>query len=113
MRYIKKILLLLFILFLFSSLLKNIFNYQNKLQFYQDFKQDYENEKQKNIALKTDVLKKKSMSELEKTIRNKLNLLRPDEVAVSLPSPTPAPVTITPTPLPNYLQWWQVFLSSK
>ena len=110
MRYIRKILLLLFIIFLFSSLLKNIFNYQSKLQFYQGFKNDYEKEKQKNIALKTDVLKKKSMSELEKTIRNKLNLLKPDEMAVSLPSPTPAPVTITPTPLPNYLQWWQVFV---
>jgi len=109
MKTLRNIILVFFILFLFSSFVRNLFDYRNKLQFYQQYKKDYEGEKKQNITLKTEVLKKTSQNELEKTIRNKLNLLKPDEVAVMLPSPTPIPVTPTPIPLPIWEQWWKVF----
>ncbi|MBI3366808.1 septum formation initiator family protein [Candidatus Roizmanbacteria bacterium] len=109
MKIVRNIIIIIFVVFLFSSLIRNLFDYRNKLQFYEDYKKENEKEKQQNTALKTEVLKKTSQSELEKTIRNKLNLLRPDEVAVMLPSPTPTPYVPTPTPLPNWLQWWKLF----
>jgi cell division protein FtsB len=110
MKIVRNIILICFVLFLFSSLVRNLFDYRNKLQFYDEYKKEYEKEKKENTALKTEVLKKTSQSELEKTIRNKLNLLKPDEVAVILPSPTPIPITPTPTPLPNWMQWWKLFV---
>ncbi len=109
MKIVRNIIIIFFMVFLFSSLIRNLFDYRNKLQFYEDYKKEYEKEKQQNTALKTEVLKKTSQSELEKTIRNKLNLLRPDEVAVMLPSPTPTPYVLTPTPLPNWMQWLKLF----
>lgn len=110
MKTLRNIILICFILFLFSSLVRNLFDYRNKLQFYQGYKKDYENEKKQNIALKTEVLKKTSQSELEKTIRNKLNLSRPDEIAIMLPSPTPILIIPTPVPLPVWQQWWKLFV---
>lgn len=96
-------------LFFFSSLTKNLFDYKNKLDFYEGYQKDYEKENKRNIALKTQLLKKSDPYEIEKTIRNKLNLLKEGEVAIILPQPSPTPVIITPTPLPNYLQWQKVF----
>ncbi len=109
MKTVRNTIIVLFVLFLFSSLVRNLFDYRNKLQFYEEYKKEYEKEKQENVTLKTEVLKKTSQNELEKTIRNKLNLLRPDEVAIMLPSPTPIPYIPTPTPLPNWMQWWKLF----
>lgn len=109
MQLIKKTIGIIFLIFLFSSLVKNIFNYTNKNQFYQDYKNDYEKENKKNIELKTEIAKKQSVSEVEKTIRNKLNLLKENEVAIILPVPTLTIITPTPTPAPNYIQWWWIF----
>jgi cell division protein FtsB len=109
MKLIKNGLFIFLVLFLFSSLLKNLFSYKSKLQFYQQFKEDFDKEKKHNIELKTEVVRKKSQEEIEKTIRNDLNLLKDNEVALILPSPTKAPSQITPTPLPNWQQWWQLF----
>ena len=109
MKAFKNIVLLLLFIFLFSSLLKNLFSYKSKLQFYQQFKQDYEKEKKRQIELKTDVVRKKSQEEIEKTIRNDLNLVKDNEVALILPSPTLAPSRVTPTPAPNWKQWWDLF----
>lgn len=109
MKILRKIVFFLLALFFLSSLSKNLLDYRKKIAFYEDFKKDYEKEKKRNIELKTQVLKKSDPSEIEKTIRNKLNLLKPDEVAIILKQPTPTPLVITPTPLPNYLQWWKVF----
>ncbi len=111
MRLIKNVIIIFLLIFFFSSLTKNLLDYKNKLQFYQDFKNDYEAEKKKNTELKTEVLKKSDPSEIEKTIRNKLDLLKPGEVAIIMPQPTPTSFVPTPTPLPNYLQWWRVFFS--
>ena len=109
MKILRTIILIFFVLFLFSSLVRNLFDYRNKLQFYQEYKGEYDKEKKDNITLKTEVLKKTSQTELEKTIRNKLNLLKPDEVAVMLPSPTPIPIIPTPIPLTVWQQWWKLF----
>jgi cell division protein FtsB len=109
MRLIKNIIFIFLILFLFSSLLKNIFNHQNRLQFYQDYKNEFEKEEKRNIELKTEVVRKKSSEEIEKTIRNKLNLAKPNEVVVILPHPTSVPAIISPTPAPNWKQWLNLF----
>jgi len=109
MKILRKIVFFLLLLFFFSSLAKNLLDYRNKVSFYQGYREDHEKEKKRNIELKTQLLKKSDVNEIEETIRNKLNLLKPGEVAIILKQPTPTPVIITPTPLPNYLQWWEVF----
>ena len=112
MRLIKRLLIFLFFLFLISSLTKNFFEYRKNYTFYEDFKNDYEKAKQKNTELKTGILKNGDTNQIEKIIRNKLNLLKPNEVAVILPNPTPTPLLITPTPQPIYKQWLNVFFKN-
>lgn len=109
MQLFKKIIGIVFVIFLLSSLVRNIFNYTSKNQFFQDYKNDYEKENKKNIELKTEIVKKQSVSEVEKTIRNDLNMVKENEVAIILPVPTLTIITPTPTPAPNYIQWWRVF----
>lgn len=109
MNFVKKLVLIFIFSFLCVSTYKNIINYQAKRAFYEDYKRRYEEEKKRNITFKTELLKKSDANEMEKTIRNKLNLLKENEVAIILPSPTPAPVIVTPTPLPVWQQWWEVF----
>lgn len=111
MKFIKKLITLLFLLFIFSYLLKNIINYQKKLVFYQTYKMEYEKEKNYNRYLKTEIIKKKSDVEIEKTIRNKLNLLKENEIAIILPSPSPSSPAPTPTLKVNWERWRQVFFS--
>lgn len=50
-------------------------------------------------------VKTKDPYELERTIRNRLNLTKPGEVMIIVPHPTVKPVSPTPTPLPVYQQW--------
>lgn len=109
MKSASKIFVFILAFFLLYSLVKNVINYQEKIQFYQSFKNDYLKEKKGNTELKTKVLKNKDLSQVEKTIRNKLNLLKPDEIALMLPAPSPTPQIFIPTPIPNWLQWWEVF----
>lgn len=110
MKALKNIVGIFLVVFLLFSLLKNIFNYKDKIKFYENYKKNFEGEKKKNIELKTEVVKKKSTTEVEKTIRNDLNLLKPNEIAIIIPSPTPRPVTITPMPGENWQQWLELFL---
>ena len=109
MKLIKNIVFIFLLLFLFSSLLRNLFGYKSKLQFYQQFKKNFDKETKRNIELKTEVVRKKSIEEIEKTIRNDLNLLKDNEVALIIPSPPKVPTSITPTPLPNWQQWWELY----
>lgn len=112
MRKVKSAVAIFFAVFLLFSLLKNIFNYKDKIKFYEDYKKDYEAEKKKNIELKTEIVKKKSVNEVEKTIRNDLNLIRPDEVAIIIPSPTLAPKVVIPPPKPPWQMWLELFLKN-
>jgi len=109
MKLIKNIIFVFLLLFLFSSLLRNLFGYKSKLQFYQQFKKNFDKETKRNIELKTEVVRKKSIEEIEKTIRNDLNLLKDNEIALIIPSPPKISVSITPTPLPNWKQWWELY----
>lgn len=109
MKLIKNIIFFLLLLFLFSSLLRNLFSYKSKVQFYQQFKQEFEKEKKRNTELKTEVVRKKSTEEIEKTIRNDLNLLKDNEIALIIPSPPVVPISVIPTPQPNWKLWWELY----
>lgn len=109
MKYARYVVFISIVFILSSSLFQNVMDYKKKYDFYQRYKQDYEKEKQTNTALKTEIRKEDSQTELEKTIRNKLNLLKPNETSIMVPTPTPSPVVITPTPAPNWKQWINLF----
>ncbi len=98
--------------FFLISLTRNLSEYRKNLDFYRSFKNEYEDEKKRNTTLKTQALKKSDPNEIEKIIRNKLNLSRPNEITIMLkdPTPTPEPV-VTPDILP-YQQWFAVFFKN-
>jgi cell division protein FtsB len=112
MKRLKNIGFIFFLLFFFSLLTKSFFEYEKNVSFYESYKKDYEREKKANTQLKTEVLKKNDPNEIEKTIRNKLNLLKEGEIAVIIPSPTPAPSTPSITPPPPYKQWLALFFKN-
>jgi len=91
------------------SLYKNLTGFRKNLSFYKSYKEEVASEEKKNIALKTQKLRKTSVYEVEKTIRNKLGLLRPDEIAIIIPLPSPSPTPIITPALPVYRQWLNVF----
>jgi cell division protein FtsB len=97
------------LLFILYVLTRNVFDYTDKLRYYEQYKELYNKEKNQNLKLKTQIAKQNDPSELEKTIREKLNLLRPDEVDILLPSPTPTPPSYSPTEAPNWIKWRDVF----
>ena len=97
------------LLFILYVLTRNVFDYTDKLHYYEQYKERYNKEKNQNLKLKTQIAKQNDPSELEKTIREKLNLLRPDEVDILLPSPTPTPPVYVPTESPNWIKWRDVF----
>lgn len=109
MATVRKLLLYFFLIFIIVSLIKNIIDYKNKYGFYLSYKQDFENEKKKNIEHKTEYLKKTDPKELEKTIRNKLNLSKEGEMVVIIPQLSPTPMVLTPTPAPNWQQWMDLY----
>jgi hypothetical protein len=106
---VKMSLFLVFSFFLILSLSKNIFDYQKKIQFYNSYKNDPEEEKRKNLALKSQIQRSKDLYSKEADIRNKLNLLKPGELTVIIP------ITLTPTPPPQpkkeiFQQWLELFI---
>jgi len=109
MNLFKKIFFSVVFFILISSLIKNVLNYQNALKFYEQYKNNFEKEKNKNQRLKTEILKKSSLAEVEKTIRNQLNLIQPDEIVVIINQPTFTP-SPSPTPnLSNIQKWLQLY----
>ncbi len=112
MKRTKSILFACLLLFFTYALTRNFFEYKKNVLFYKDYKTEYEKEKKTNTTLKTQLLKNSDPHEVEKTIRNKLNLLQPNEVAVIIPLPSPTPIAITPTPAPVYEQWWNSFFKN-
>lgn len=102
---------MIFLLFLFLvfSLTRNLFEYKKNSSFYESYKNEYDKAKKENTSLKTQIIKNSDPNQVEKTIRNKLNLSKPDEVAVIIPNPTPTTIAITPTPAPAYQQWLNLF----
>lgn len=109
--FIKKTLFFFLTLFLVYSLIKNFQDYQKKISFYNNKNQDLQKEQEKNKKLKSDILKSQDYYTTEKKIRQNLNLLKPDEIALIIMGPTISPV---PTPTPFYSihkQWWRLFFS--
>lgn len=107
---IKRIILFLLAFFFLTALSRNIFEYQKNYSFYNQYKQDYEKEKKRNIELKTMLVKTEDSFEFEKSVRNKLNLHKENETILVIPEPTPTIFTPTPTAVPNYQMWLDVFL---
>jgi len=109
MNLLQKLFFVFVLLILLSSSIRNILNYQNALKFHRQYQSNFEKEKEKNQRLKTEIIKKTSFSEIEKTIRNQLNLLQPDEVAIIIVQPTPSP-SPSPTPsLSNFQKWINLY----
>ena len=102
---IKRIFVAIILTFLFFSLSKNLFDYKKTINFYESFKQDYEKQKKRKIELKTNILKSKDPYEIEKILRNKLNLLKEGEIAVIIPNPTSTPKQAKTPERPVYQQW--------
>jgi cell division protein FtsB len=110
MKFFKRIILFFILIIVFSALVKNLINFRDKYQFYLSFVKEYERLKKENIELKTQLLRKKDRFEIEKKIREKLNLGGEGETVIILPpQPTPQPTVITPTPKPNWQQWIEVY----
>lgn len=99
-------------LFLVTSLLKNYNEYQKNTLFYTTLNNDLEKEKNRNNNLRMQKIKESDRLELEKTIRNKLNLVRENEIAIIVPTPTLEPTIIRPTSAPVYKQWLHIFLKN-
>ncbi len=86
--------------------------YRNNLAFYQEYKDEYLKEKKRNGELKTEYVKTQDVYEFEKTVRNKLNLHKKNEVVLIVPEPTPTTAIFSPTPMPNYQQWIDTFFKN-
>lgn len=63
--------------------------------------------------LKAELIKTNDLYYIEKTIRDKMNLLKQNEIALMLPQQTPTPTHLTPTPKPNYIQWYDTVLQKE
>lgn len=107
----KRILYIIIVIFLFFSLTKNLLDYNSTVQFYESYRKEFDDQKKKNLTLKTHILKSKDPNELEKTIRNRLNFTKQGEVAIIVPEPTKKVAVPTPTPASNYIRWWTAFFS--
>lgn len=107
--FIKNMAIFIFITILIYSLSRSIFNYKKKFSFFEDYQKERHKELEKNKKLKSDILKNQDYYTVEKNIRQKLNLLKPGEIAIILPKITPTP---SPTPLIKkwpYQQWVELF----
>ena len=109
MKTVRSALIVMFFLFLLFALSKNIVDYRRNIKLHQTLKSEFEEEKKENIKLKTNILRYNDPDELEKTIRNKLNLVKDKEVAVIIAEPTPSAQRITPVPQQPFKQWLAVF----
>ncbi|MEI6533474.1 MAG: septum formation initiator family protein [Candidatus Roizmanbacteria bacterium] len=112
MRYVKNGIFSFLIIFLLSSLTSNFYEYRKNMTFYEDYKKEYELEQKKNTELHTKIIKNSDKTEIEKTIRDKLNLLRKGEIAIIIPPPSPTPTIFQPTPAPIYQQWINVMFKT-
>ena len=85
---------------------KNLFDYRKTISFYQSFKEEYEKEKKRKITLETNILKSKDPYEVEKILRNKLNLLKEGEIAIIIPKATPT-LKVEKIKKQIYIQWFE------
>lgn len=112
MNTLRRIFFFILLLFLATSFIRNALDLKRNYPVYQDSKNKYEETKQKNAQLKTQIVKQKSLSEVEKTIRNKLNLSKEGELVVIIPLPSPTPTPLILPTIPVYRQWINLFFSN-
>jgi cell division protein FtsB len=108
-KLIKKAVIFFFIIFLIYYFSQNILDYKKKFNFYENYKKDYQDELEKNKKLKSEILKNQDYYTIEKNIRQKLNLLRPNEIAIILPQTTPTPSPAPKIEKPVCQQWIELF----
>lgn len=108
----KKITLFLLTLFLIYSLSKNIIDYQKKIAFFETYQKELQKEQEKNKKLKSDIIKNYDYHTVEKDIRQKLNLLQPDEFAIILPQTSPAPASAHTQKKSSQEQWRDLFFKA-
>ena len=111
MRLIKKGVVVMIFLFLSVSLIKNMGEFRKNMQFYDNYQSQLKKAKAENTRLMTQKTLKSSPHEVEKTIRNQLNLLKENEIAIIVPPPSPTPTPIITPIIPVYHQWWNAFFS--
>jgi len=112
MNTLRRIFFFILLLFLATSFIRNIIDIQRNYPVYNDSKKGFEEAKQKNAQLKTQIVKQKSLNEIEKTIRNKLNLSKEGELVLIIPRPSPSPTPIITPTIPIYKQWINVFFNN-
>jgi len=105
----RKIAFLIVLFFLVVSLIRNGFDYQRNISFYDQTKANFTKATTNNKELKLRKQASSSPFEVEKNLRNKQNLLRKDEIMVIIPSPSPIPLPVVrPSEYP-YRQWIRLF----
>lgn len=100
-----------FLIFLGFFLTKNIFEYQEKVGFYKQLMNEKNTETKRSQKLNREIARNQDVEQIEKNIRQKLNLLKENEIAIILPN-----ISITPTPQPmptktNPELWFELLLS--
>jgi len=113
MGFVRRIILVIMFVFLSYSLVKNVTEFRKNLLFYNNYQKELEDYKKEHALLLTEKTLATSPRELEKTIRNKLNLLKEGEIAVIVPPPSPTPTPVITPYVPVYKQWWNVFFLSR
>lgn len=80
------------------------------MEFYEGYKTEYQKQQKQKKALESELAKANDYYVVEKNIRERLNLLKPDEIAVILPKLSLSP---SPTPIidkPPHTQWLELFM---
>ena len=84
-------------------------DFKSKQDFSSEIQSELKEAETENARLKSSKTKAKDPYEVEKILRNKLNLTRPGEYILILPTPELSP-TPTPVPIkPPYEQWLNTF----
>ncbi len=105
----RKIVFFIVLFFLVISLIRNVADYQRNISFYDQTKDNFNKSLLENKQLKVNKQAGSSPFEVEKSLRNKQNLLRENEIIVIVPSPSPLPTPIVrPSEYP-YRQWMRLF----
>lgn len=105
----RKVVFIIVLLFLVISLIRNVADYQRNISFYDQTKNNFEKALLENKELKMQKQSSSSPFEVEKSLRNKQNLLRNNEIILIIPSPSPF---LTPIAKPSeypYIQWMRLF----
>lgn len=65
--------------------------------------------KEKTQAMKQKLDYYRSEAFIEREARDTLNLVKPGEIVVFIPSPTPQVSGVSTSQIPNWQKWWKLF----